>query len=185
MTGPYIFTDAAILHRFALQRSMRGFYTGADTPQNRALIQSCSHILRFSPGLEATVLFTRDTGHHTGGWWKNPDYERCWHLSLAYRHPMLPGAMLPHDHARSAAIAREFFGDDAAKAWIEKPYSPQGKRSDVWHYRVFCDEGWRPHMPRGEVYSREWTPKGWQSFSEVHGVSLDDVDAPFLKDASL
>lgn len=30
------------------------------------------------------LLFTRDIGHHTSGWWKNPDYERCYHLSLSF-----------------------------------------------------------------------------------------------------
>jgi hypothetical protein len=178
------FTDLEALVPFARRRSMRGFYNGKLTAESRALVAACSHVLRFSPGIEATVLFTRDVGHHTAGWWKNPDYERCWHLSLAYRHPMLPGARLPHDHDRSAVIARAFYGDDVAKAWVEKPYSLEGKLSDVWHYRVFCDEGWNPHIPRGEVYSREWTPRGWQSFSEVHGTLLSEVDAPFLTDAS-
>jgi hypothetical protein len=31
-----------------------------------------------------TLLFTRDQGHHLGGWFKNPDFERCYHLSLNF-----------------------------------------------------------------------------------------------------
>jgi hypothetical protein len=34
---------------------------------------------------------------------------------------------------------------------------------------VFCDERWQPILPRGEVYSREFTEKGWKSFSEMNG----------------
>jgi len=179
-----IFTDLHALVPFAKRRALRGFYNGRVDAPNQALIRACSHVLRFNPGLETSILYTRDIGHHTGGWWKNPDYERCLHLSVAYRHPMLPGQFLPHQHERSQEIAHAFFGDAAVLAWVERPYSAQGKRADVWHYRVFCDEGWNPMKPRGEVYSREWTPAGWKSFSEVHGVPLDDVDAPFLKDAS-
>lgn len=179
-----IFTDLEALVPFAKLRAQRGLYTGQVDNQNMALIRACSHILRFSPGLEATILYTRDTGHHTSGWWKNPDYERCLHLSLAYRHPHLPGAHLPHEHDRSAKIARAFFGDDARLCWIEKPYSPGGQAAGVWHYRLFCDPGWNPILPRGEVYSRENTPTGWQSFSEIHGWSPKDEQAPFLKDAS-
>lgn len=30
------------------------------------------------------LVYTRDVGHHSCGWWKNPDYERCYHLSLSW-----------------------------------------------------------------------------------------------------
>ena len=42
------------------------------------------------------------------------------------------------------------------------------KRAEVYHYRLFCDEGWQPIMPRGEVYSTQFTELGWKSFSELH-----------------
>src|SRR5579859_6428518 len=31
-----------------------------------------------------SLIFTKDTGHHTSGWFKNPDYERCYHLSVSF-----------------------------------------------------------------------------------------------------
>ena len=31
-----------------------------------------------------------------------------------------------------------------------------------------CDEAWKPIMPRGEVYSTQFTERGWKSFSEIH-----------------
>lgn len=179
-----VFTNIEALVPFAKLRSLRGLYTGLMDPGNMALIRACSHVLRFNPGLEATILYTRDTGHHSSGWWKNPDYERCLHLSLAYRHPHMPGAHLEHDHDRSGNIARAFFGDEARMCWVERPYSAEGKRAGVWHYRLFCDPAWMPIMPRGEVYSRENTPAGWQSFSEIHGWSPSVDQAPFLKDSS-
>jgi hypothetical protein len=30
------------------------------------------------------TAFPLDIGAHTSGWWKNPDYEACWHLSISY-----------------------------------------------------------------------------------------------------
>lgn len=52
--------------------------------------------------------------------------------------------------------------------WCEAPYSEQGKRNEVYHYRLFCDKNWQPIMPRGEVYSKQFTELGWKSFSELH-----------------
>lgn len=179
-----IFTSTEALVPFAKQRARRGIYTGQMNDHNMALIKACSHILRFSPGLEVTILYTRDAGHHTSGWWKNPDYERCLHLSLAYRDPRIVGAYLPQDTKRSEELARAFFGDFARWCWVERPYSDEGKRLGVWHYRLFCDAAWNPMQPRGEVYSRGNTPADWKSFSEIHGYKPGEDQAPFLLDAS-
>jgi hypothetical protein len=62
-----------------------------------------------------------------------------------------------------------FFGDDARLTWHEGPHTATGKAEEVHHYRLFCDEAWHPIKPRGEVYSRDWTPADWQSFSDLHG----------------
>ena len=148
-----------------------------------AFIRLCTHKLRLSPEHNAIIILTRDVGHHDSGWWKNPDYERCWHLSISYRE-VNDGRLLDQDKAESARIARAFFGDDARLLWCEPSYSEDGKRADVWHYRLFCDAGWQPLKPRGEVYSRENTPAGWKSFSELHGYRPADEDAPFFAQAS-
>lgn len=118
----------------------------------------------------AVLIFTRDTGHHTSGWMKNPDYERCLHLSIS-RAPdvlVLPGLQRADlDKATIAAWVRAFFREDARFAWLESPKSKQGKRHGVMHWRVFCDPWWQPIKPRGEVYSLDFTEKGWRSASEV------------------
>jgi hypothetical protein len=44
-----------------------------------------------------------------------------------------------------------------------------GRQYDVHHYRLFADKQWRPLLPRGEVYSKEFTERGWKSFGEIHG----------------
>lgn len=63
---------------------------------------------------------------------------------------------------------KAFYGDDRRYVWAESPKTEAGRQSDVWHFRVFCDASWRPIVPRGEVYSRELTEVGWQSWSEQH-----------------
>lgn len=97
---------------------------------------------------------------------------------------MIDGHPVPFDRKRAETFAHAFFDDDASKCWIEPPYSPEGRRADVHHYRLFCDEGWNPIIPRGEVYDKTFTEIGWRSFSEIHGLPLSDVDAPWLKAAS-
>jgi hypothetical protein len=116
------------------------------------------------------VMLTRDGGMHSGGWFKNPDYERCWHLSLSFRTPdgLVP---LPRDPALSRQIVAAVFGGASRMLWVEGPKHPDRDIAvlDVWHYRLMCDEHWRPIIPRGEVYSKEFTERGWRSFSEIHG----------------
>jgi len=177
-----IFTRLDTLVRYAKSRAMCGFYNGVLSENNLSLIEICSHGYHdVEQSLAAKLIFTRDIGHHTSGWWKNPDYERCWHLSLSQVDRM-SGEPAPTEKVFFAEIAKAFFGGDAAKLWLEGPYSPEGKSCDVWHYRLFCDAGWQPIIPRGEVYSNDRTAPRWRSFSEIHGVKIEEVDAPFLKE---
>jgi hypothetical protein len=112
------------------------------------------------------LIFTRDEGMHSAGWWKNPDYERCYHLSLSFKDP-LTMKPAPRDVRLSKEWVEAFYRDDKRLVWAESPYSDEGKSAEVWHYRVFCDEHWRPLLPRKEVYTREFTELGWKSFSEL------------------
>jgi hypothetical protein len=128
------------------------------------------------------MIFSRDVGHHSGGWLKNPDYERCWHLSLSFRgsdgHPMNPARRLeraPQMHRLAERLCDLFYGTNTRYIWAEPPFSKIGKRYQVWHYRVFCNEAWHPIVPRGEVYSKELTEKGWKSFSELYGHKPETV----------
>jgi hypothetical protein len=114
------------------------------------------------------LLFTRDVGHHTSGWFKNPDYERCYHLSLSF-WDLERRVARPFEHRLARAWVRAFYGEWVRCVWEEGSkfrYLPQ--LPEVRHYRVFCDEHWQPILPRGEVYSREFTEKGWKSFSELN-----------------
>lgn len=112
------------------------------------------------------LIFTRDEGMHTSGWWKNPDYERCLHLSLSFRDPAT-GLPRPRDVQLSKEWVEAFFHDTRHLIWAEPPYSAEGKAGEVWHYRVFCDPDWKPMLPRKEVYTRDFTEIGWKSFSEL------------------
>jgi hypothetical protein len=113
------------------------------------------------PNTKTRLIYTRDTGHHTSGWWKNPDYERCYHLSLSWDDG--------HKTKLAERWARAFFGSNVNLIWIEPPYSAAGKARETWHYRLFCDTGWQPIKPRGEVYDTAWTPADWRSWSDLHG----------------
>lgn len=129
-----------------------------------AIPESCRWLLERYP---ATIIFTRDQGYHSSGWWKNPDYERCWHLSISFRGGNEKKAL--------REIIDNLFRPYERLVWVEPPYSKEGKSADVWHYRLFCDETWQPIQPRGEVYSTQFTERGWKSFTELqyekHGLS--------------
>ena len=121
------------------------------------------------------LLFSRDEGHHESGWWKNPDYERCEHLSLSFRDPTT-GQIAPRDVKRTREWLGYFFGGDVKKLWCEPPYSPEGKAIEIWHYRLFCAPNWTPIIPRGEVYNRELTEAGWLSYSDMEAAIADQVE---------
>lgn len=134
-----------------------------DGRQLTAYFQACRTT---NPFRGMTTIFTRDTGHHTSGWWKNPDYERCYHFSVSFFDPV-SGDPRPHDKSIVSQLVNGLFNEYAKWVWVEPPYSADGQQRGVWHYRLFCDEGWQPLKPRGEVYSRELTKAGWKSFSDV------------------
>lgn len=135
------------------------------------------------------LIFTRDTGHHSSGWMKNPEFERCLHLSLSFRPKATVydeglltsgnwvnllrnsdlGEPEPFAIARAKPWIDALFHPDANLAWHEPSFSDMGKARDVHHFRLFCDAGWNAIKPRGEVYSTELTKRGWKSWSEVQG----------------
>jgi hypothetical protein len=141
-----------------------GLFIGEETPS----LARCRH-RDFVLGLQA--LFTRDAGYHSSGWWKNPDYERCFHLSLSFFDPET-GEITKKCEDMTAVILKALYGDNVSLLWCEPPYYEEGKIRDVWHYRLFCDEHWQPIKPRGEVYSRELTEAGWKSYSDVQAAKI-------------
>ena len=138
--------------------------------------QSCRES---NPFRGLTTIFSRDVGYHTSGWWKNPDYERCYHLSLSFFEPMTQ-APRQYDKEIASKLVAGFFTKFAKWVWVEPPYSPDGHRAGVIHYRLFCDEAWQPIKPRGEVYSRELTESGWHSFSDVQEAIATTGENPNL-----
>lgn len=131
--------------------------------RHRAYLKQCT---AYHHGTGARIILTRDTGHHTSGWWKNPDYERCLHLSLSFLDPAT-AEPIEHQHDIAAEWCDLFFPGITNLIWAEPPYSEQGKQADTWHYRVFYSSGWAaPILPRGEVYSKEFTEAGWLSWSD-------------------
>ena len=152
------------IYKWLEQRSFEGSYSGFGTPKDRSYISLCT---AQDYGSGTLLIFTRDSGMHSCGWWKNPQYERCKHLSLSFACP-ISGQLAPQNKKLAAEWCRIFFGDDRRKLWVEPPFSKDGRTRDVYHYRLFCDPTWRAILPKGEVYSKEFTEAGWQSWSDVN-----------------
>ena len=149
-----------LLVAYMKRQAQAGFYDGMSySPYLRA----CKGRDR---GTGTILVFTRDDGMHSSGWWKNPDYSRCLHLSVSFKH-MITGEYKPKDAPLTLKYLKAFLGSDYRNTWSESPKSDDGKAADCWHYRLFCDENWEAIIPRGEVYSKEFTEAGWKSFSDV------------------
>ena len=145
------------------RRAESGLFDG--TLGSKIYLDACSE---YDSKAGTYLIFTRDHNHHMSGWWKNPDYERCYHLSLSFTEPRDRQSRKPKDKHLTELWCRAFFGDNARMLWCEPPYSPLGKKNDVWHYRLFCNPAWEPILPSKEVYSLHKTPADWKSFSEIH-----------------
>lgn len=138
------------------KQALAGLFHGTDSVYDQIFLLESRWWLESH---ECVVVLTRDTEYHTSGWFKNPDYERCWHLSLSF----------PGGRTQKAVneLLKAFFGEHINKLWVEPPMSREGKAADCWHFRLFCDQYWNPIKPRKEVYSKDFTKKGWKSYSEV------------------
>jgi len=109
-----------------------------------------------------SVLFTYDVGAHNCGWWRNSQYDRCWHLSMVVLKRaarLVDLAFETPTDLEVRAIARAFFGEDVRRAWVEPPASafdayrtaPQSRHT--YHVRVFTDRAGNAITPEGEVYT--------------------------------
>lgn len=146
------------------QQASCGEYDGVMTERAKRYTDSCTAAHKSSGSI---LLFTKDIGMHDSGWWKNPDCNQCWHLSLSFRDPQT-GHPRGKDQEWTDKWIEAVFGPLKRLIWAEPPYYPEGKRNDVWHYRVFFAPGWTaPILPRGEVYSKDWTPSHWLSYSDL------------------
>lgn len=140
-----------------------GVYNGVPE-QTGLVLRRCRW---FHTKLGAMVIFTRDAGMHTSGWWKNPDYDKCLHLSLSF-WDMESGQPRGFDGAEAGRIVTAFYQRDRKKLWAESPFSPDGKRIGVWHFRLFMKPDWSEGIiPKREVYTRDEIPSGWRSWSDV------------------
>lgn len=146
-------TDSHIFPRIA-NTAKSGVFDGSTiTPY----FESCRW---FVERYDCIIILTRDVGYHSSGWWRNPDYERCYHLSISFLNGRCINKL---EH-----ILTRFFGNNRRLLWCEPPYSKPGKQNEIYHYRLFCDEHWQPVKPKGEVYSTLFTELGWKSYSELH-----------------
>jgi hypothetical protein len=139
------------------------YYGGADA---RALAPFTWDIIIDNLGVR--IIFTRDVGNHTGGWLKNPDYERCYHLSLSFRTAN-GKSLLPQNKRIAMELVDLFYSFDSRLLWVESASSRAGVLHDVWNYRLFADRNWQPIQHREEVCTKELTDKGWKCFSEIQG----------------
>jgi hypothetical protein len=183
LISPAIHAEMRLIVAHMKNRAARGTWDGRRHPVTDLYFRSC---IRDHNRTGSRLIFTRDTGHHASGWFKNPDYERCLHLSMSSYDPQ-PAIWAPGDPPVGTGSldwkvarlwAELFFGAALPKVWIESPKSAAGKERDVWHWRLFCDERWQPILPRGEVYSLEFTEKGWKSYSQLREETGVEILSP-------
>jgi hypothetical protein len=154
------------------REAMRGWYTG--TNETLAAFGSWRDLpSRVAPEeVYVRLLLTRDRMHHSVGWWRNAEYEYCWHLSISARDAVdarlaIAGLKKRAEVGYVSLPEREevywgrlFFADHAGKVWHEPGGTdPRLTREEklrhrhIVHLRLFLDpETFEPFIPTGEVY---------------------------------
>lgn len=141
-----------------------GKFPPASDTEGLAIVEACRAQYE-QRGLITLLAYTMDDGMHAVGWWKNPEYARCYHLSLSFWYP--DNTVAPKNEKETVEWVNLFYQPNERWIWAEPPYSAIGKRRGVWHYRLFADELWQPMLPHGEVYSTLKTERRWLSWSDL------------------
>lgn len=152
-------------------KARSGWYTG-DVPTLEQFGGKRHVVAVTTPELVVTLLLSRDKMHHSVGWWRNAEYEFCWHLSLSAvdRLEFAAGQPTHYEELPRGEVrywARLVFGENVDKLWNEPGGTdPRLTRSEsrrnalIWHLRLFLDPEildarGEPHVafiPSGEVY---------------------------------
>lgn len=149
------------------RKCMRGWYTG-DIPSLNAYGAHQDLPSRVNPEeVYIRLLLSRDRMHHSVGWWRNAEFEYCWHLSISAR-PAVDARLAfiglkPAEEVGYESIpkleemywGRLFFAEHADKVWHEPGGTdPQLSREEklrhrhIIHLRLFLDpETFEPHIP--------------------------------------
>ncbi len=176
MTDTAVVSHEPTREHLSIARQLRskartGWYTG-DVPSLQRFGGVRDVVAVTTPELMVRLLLTRDRMHHSVGWWRNAEYEVCWHLSLSACDRLEHAAgrvthyeELPRDEVRY--WSQLIFGEHVDKLWNEpggtdpRLTRPEARRNAlIWHLRLFLDpeildgrgQPYVPFIPTGEVY---------------------------------
>ena len=165
------------------RRAMTGWYVG-DEESLRRYCAVTDLLSVTTPEVAIRLLFSRDKMHHSVGWWRNAEYEYCWHLSMsAWDAGVVIEKMAPTRTSEPYDVPEEderywthaFFPVDFNKVWHEPggtdprlTLAEKMRHRHFVHQRLFLDpETFEPFVPTGEVYQlTRWLP----------GLTPDKVD---------
>jgi hypothetical protein len=129
------------------------------------------------PEMRTNLLLTFDSGYHVSGWWRNADYDSCWHLSLSWPTPGVSWLTDPNQKPSYEEIPKAevdfwlalYFDSFSRWVWHEPGGAARDRRDaqgvssykNIQHFRLFVDKPtMQPILPVGEVYElRRWTPE--------------------------
>lgn len=150
-------------------KARRGWYIGDEASLEK---YGARRVLRAhsTPELALSLTLSRDRMHHSVGWWRNAEYEFCWHLSMGVKDARaLLGGQAGWDSYGFEEIPREevrywsrlIFGEHVDKLWTEPGGTDprllrqeQIDHAKFIHQRLFLDpETKEPFIPKGEVYT--------------------------------
>lgn len=176
-------TEAEVRVGFELRAKARtGWYLGDIDTLDRFGARQVLPAKTNPNELMISLLLSRDRMHHSVGWWRNAEYEYCWHLSMCawdkadYDHQMTREEnRLPFHEPKRVDIPKDelkfwaliVFGGHIDKLWHEPggtdprlSLQERIDRRNFVHLRMFLNPlTGGPFIPKGEVYHlTHWIP---------------------------
>lgn len=163
-TRPDVSEQDRRLARAMLRKANRGWATGDEASLLRYQAKRTVAPARTDDELAMILLLSKDRMHHSVGWWRNAEYEYCWHLSISAwdRVIAIQGQGSPQDipPAEERYWAHAFFPEHFDKLWHEPGGTDprlttleKRRNRPISHLRLFLDpETFEPIIPKGEVY---------------------------------
>ena len=139
----------------ALQKEMvTGVVADEKTPEAMAYVARCTLDVGMTTDKGARFMYTRsiEGGLHSI------------HLSLSFRKAPYTAAA-PFDHRFARRAVPEFFGEDLKHVLVYRPQHGEGRRWNIWHFRLFTGQDWKANGYAPARAADDLTWFDWQEYA--------------------
>jgi hypothetical protein len=119
------------------------------------------------------LIFSAETGLYKIAITRDPSLDRCLHLSHWRSGDESGRLRMPYDFSAMEEILDAFFGPFKILLWVQPPTSQDGRALDLYQFRLFMDEDWRPN-PLAMRTGHPMIPAEWISYPNLFATNYSN-----------